>query len=259
MRFFRRKQRIDSIPPEVRRDLERHGELTIQTALSHPFDVPTSPLFSFRHEHKEHALAWLAEKRDAAERRTRFQRWATVIGVVIGALALTFSVISAYFARLNFNSNKPTIVLDFPRVDWDREPNKSSIHIAFRNIGTHAANEVSATVGSASIEGTSVNYMARIPPIGNPVYASQSLATNLLVQADRLNEVLLLCISYLDQADGRVFSNLEVYRLVGWPPREDQQTYSFNASSVDRETYRRFEDAHACAKLAASSDQKSPH
>jgi len=57
MKFWREKIPPANIPLEVRAELERYGEIAVQMALTHPFDVPTSPMFSFRHEHHQHALA----------------------------------------------------------------------------------------------------------------------------------------------------------------------------------------------------------
>ena len=45
-----------------------------------------------RHEHRNYALAWLAEKREAAERR---HRW-IVVGTVAGIVAAIASVIAAW-------------------------------------------------------------------------------------------------------------------------------------------------------------------
>jgi hypothetical protein len=92
MHWWRRN--VANIPPDIRRELERHGELAVQVALTHPFDVPTSPMFSLRHEHREHALAWLAEKREAAERReTRRYRW-----ILLWTVGATSAGILAAFA-----------------------------------------------------------------------------------------------------------------------------------------------------------------
>ena len=78
--MFRRRRKRAEIPQAIRDQLESHGVIAIQVALTHPFDVETSPLYSIRHENREHALAWLAEKQEAAERR---HRW-IVVGTVAG-------------------------------------------------------------------------------------------------------------------------------------------------------------------------------
>jgi hypothetical protein len=100
MCWWRRKSRGANIPADVRRELESYGVTAVQVALTHPFDVPTSPMFSLRHEHREHVLAWLAEKREAAERReTRRFLWTlllTVAATLAGILAAFAAWIGAW-------------------------------------------------------------------------------------------------------------------------------------------------------------------
>jgi hypothetical protein len=86
-----RRKKAD-IPQAIRDELESHGETAIQVALTHPFDVSTSPLFSIRHEHRKDALAWLAEKREEAKRRHRF----IVVGIWAGIIAAIASAIAAW-------------------------------------------------------------------------------------------------------------------------------------------------------------------
>jgi hypothetical protein len=97
---WRRKVQKANIPPEIRHELERHGELAVQMALTHPFDVPTSPLSSMRHKHREHALAWLVEKREMAERKeSRRYLWIlllTVAATAAGILAAFAAWIGAW-------------------------------------------------------------------------------------------------------------------------------------------------------------------
>jgi hypothetical protein len=73
------RKRAD-IPQEIRDELESHGETAIQVALS------------IRHERRPHALAWLAEKREEAERRHRF----IVVGIWAGIIAAIASAIAAW-------------------------------------------------------------------------------------------------------------------------------------------------------------------
>src|SRR5262249_5952587 len=51
------------------------------------FDVPTSPMYSFRHEHREHVLAWLAEKRQVAHQKESHQHRWTAVAAVAGGIA----------------------------------------------------------------------------------------------------------------------------------------------------------------------------
>jgi hypothetical protein len=89
--FWGRRKRAE-IPLEIRDELESHGVIAIQVALTHPQDVPNSPLHSLRHEHRQYALAWLSEKRQQAERRHRF----IVVGIWAGIVAAIASVIAAW-------------------------------------------------------------------------------------------------------------------------------------------------------------------
>jgi hypothetical protein len=93
--FWWRRKKAD-IPQGIRDELEKHGVVAIQVALTHPFDVPTSPLFSIRHEHRHHALAWLAEQQEVAERRHVWIVVGTVVGTVAGIVAAVASVIAAW-------------------------------------------------------------------------------------------------------------------------------------------------------------------
>jgi hypothetical protein len=92
--MWRRKVKRANIPLEIRREFERHGDLAIQMALTHPFDVPTSPLHSVRKEHREYALAWLEEQREAIKRQeSRRYRW-----ILLLTIAATAAGIIAAFA-----------------------------------------------------------------------------------------------------------------------------------------------------------------
>jgi hypothetical protein len=84
------------IPQEVRDELESHGVIAIQVALTHPEDVPTSPLYSMRHEHRHHALAWLAEKREAAERQERRRYFWTLLLTVAATVAGVLAAFAAW-------------------------------------------------------------------------------------------------------------------------------------------------------------------
>jgi len=86
MFWWKRKQSPSSIPTEIRDELERHGEAAVSAALAQPFDVLTSPLFSLCHEHKEHAVTWLKEKREIAEGRNRLlKRFAIAVAIACTA------------------------------------------------------------------------------------------------------------------------------------------------------------------------------
>jgi len=88
-------RRANKILRDVRDELERYGELAVATALARAFDVQSSPMFDLARTHRDHALAWLTERRDIAERKE--QRMETVeceilifviFGVVIDILLL---------------------------------------------------------------------------------------------------------------------------------------------------------------------------
>jgi hypothetical protein len=72
--------------------------IAIQVALTHPFDTTTSPLHSMRYEHREHALAWLAEKQKAAGRQ---HRW-VVVGTWAAIIAAITGVITAWPVAIDF-------------------------------------------------------------------------------------------------------------------------------------------------------------
>jgi len=92
----RQKAQRANIPPEIRRELERYGELAVQAGLVSAFDVPTSPMYSFRHEHREHVLAWLAEKRQVAHQKESHQHRWTAVAAVAGVIAAIASGIAAW-------------------------------------------------------------------------------------------------------------------------------------------------------------------
>jgi len=93
MWWWRKVRRANKIPQDVRDELERYGELAVATALARAFDVQSGPMFDLARTHRDHALAWLTERRDIAERKE--QRMETVecailiiFGVVIDILLL---------------------------------------------------------------------------------------------------------------------------------------------------------------------------
>ena len=208
-------------------------------------------MFSFRHEHHGHALAWLAGKREEAERGPGF---IAIAGFLISLVVLGIAATSPYYALLNYKSNRPSIVFESSRLDWTRGTAQSSIHLAFQNTGTRAARHVSATIGSVTPDGKSVSLLGQLSPLGYPVYPSPNrLFVNVPVATDKLRELLVLCVAYSAE-DQQSFSDIQAYQLIGWPPREDQQSDPFPGGSVDRETYARISGANTCTRLTANKN-----
>jgi hypothetical protein len=78
--------------------LRGRSEVAIQMALTHPFDVESSPLHSMRYENREYALAWLEEQREAAKQRhSHLHNW-TVAAAVAGIIAAITGVIAVWQA-----------------------------------------------------------------------------------------------------------------------------------------------------------------
>jgi hypothetical protein len=243
--IWRRASEQANIPREVRCELERHGEMLVQLALIQPQDVPTSPLHDIQYADRDHALAWLAEKRAAASRSARNQGIIALVGAGIGLVIL-------YFTWQTYQSNRPTIVFESPRLDWARGTT-SSVHLSFQNTGTRTAKEVSAIISGATQDGKAGIFLGRLGPIGNPIFPSLLPATaKITIDTEQLREFLLLCSAY-SADDHRSFGELHVYRFIDWPPRDDQQIFSFSSESVNINTYRLISEANDCARLILSA------
>ncbi|SRR6266566_2457826 len=248
MFWWKRKRPTSDIPPEVRDELESHGEAAVSVALTHPLDVSSSPLHLLRYEHKQHALAWLKERRDVAEKRRRFLRNIAIAGVGLSALALLFSMTSTFYAKLNFDANRPTLVLEFPRLNWSSEV-KATICVAFENIGTRPAVDVTAVLGSTNSEATTVFHLARLGPVGNPIYADRRpLVSNVDIDPGKLQDFLVVCVSYGDPGE-RKFADLLPFSFIGWPPADNVPGREFLSSPATTEMYQRMVNAEVCRKL----------
>jgi hypothetical protein len=90
MPLLRSIRRAD-IPPELRTEFERYGEILIAMGLSQPQAASYSgPFFALISSHGNEAAAWLTERRDLDERRENrleLVGWAILLFVVIGVLA----------------------------------------------------------------------------------------------------------------------------------------------------------------------------
>jgi hypothetical protein len=224
MIWRRQKIRRADIPPDVRRELEGYGELAVQAALSHPFDVPTSPMFSLRHEHKEHTLAWLAEKREKAEGRMRNQkRWA-IAGVAIGALALLASATSAYYAHKNFKlqtaSNHPE--LTFTQLVLRNPPDEGLLNFAFRNVGTRQAENLKIVVRTVDPNGERPPTTLAIIFGGNSIPKDATREAHQKIDIKRFLGVLVFCTEYADQA-GNQYRDVSFYQFPNVDPQRTKE------------------------------------
>jgi hypothetical protein len=88
-----RKVRRANIPQHARDAFERFGETIIANALTlafQPADPELNQIVFNKGQWREHAISWLTERRDIAERkeqRVEFVEWAILVFVIFGVIA----------------------------------------------------------------------------------------------------------------------------------------------------------------------------